>query len=136
MAGYRNNEQLKPAGMTENITKEEFQTRVQELIKCKSDIKYFANKYFYIINPEVGLHKINLYPKQEELLDYMVDRDRVVVLSSRQLGKCVSWKTLIKIRHKKLKIPIYIPIGLFYICINMKDTICRYIKKLFAYLPR
>ena len=136
MAGYRNNEHLKPAGHTESITADEFQTRVQELIKCKNDITYFASKYFYIINPEIGLHKIKLYPKQEELLKYFVDRDRVVTLSSRQLGKCVSWKTLIKIRYKKFKIPIYIPIGLFYICINVKDTICRYIKKLFAYLSR
>lgn len=91
MANFRNNEHLKAAGHTENITKEEFQNRVAELIKCKNDIVYFANKYFYIINPERGLHKIELYKKQEELLKFFVDRDRVVTLSSRQLGKTTSY---------------------------------------------
>ena len=123
MGGYRNNEHLKAAGSTDSITKEEFQDRVQELIKFKNDIIYFANKYFYIINPEIGLHKIKLYPKQEELLKYLVDRDRVVVLSSRQLGKCVSFWTLIKVRNKKWKIPFYIPIGVFYLLAKLKSLV-------------
>lgn len=81
------NTNLKVANASENITKEEFNYRIQELIKCRNDIVYFANTYYTIISPGKGKHVIKLYPKQEEMLRLFTEKKRVVVLSSRQVAK-------------------------------------------------
>ena len=106
---------IKKPGEIENISDEEFQRRVLEIAKCKRDIVYFAEKYFKIINLDTGLTTIKLYPKQKELLRYFTGEKRCIVLASRQSSKCVSFWTLISIRHKKIKwLKLKIPIGLFY----------------------
>lgn len=81
------NPNLKGAEYTETITKTEYEHRIKEFIKCKDDIVYFANNYFYIINLDTGLGLISLYEKQEDLLRHMSDEDRTIVLASRQTGK-------------------------------------------------
>ena len=91
MAGFRGNENLKVAGETESISKEELQFRIQELLKCKNDPVYFANQYFKIINLEKGLQQIRLFPKQEELLRFFVENDRCVTLSARQSAKSTTY---------------------------------------------
>jgi hypothetical protein len=81
------NPNLKGSEYTEVISKEEYDHRITELLKCKRDIVYFANHYFHIINLDTGLGLIELYPKQEELLRFMADEKRTIVLASRQTGK-------------------------------------------------
>lgn len=85
------NPNLKGSDYTEVITKEEYQHRIKEIIKCKEDIVYFANNYFYIINLDTGLGLIKLYPKQEEMLKHMANEDRTIIMSSRQSGKSTSY---------------------------------------------
>lgn len=87
----RNNENLKVANYTEHITKEEFQYRVNEIAKCKADILYFANKYYSIVDLNIGKHVIKLYPKQQEMLQFMCKNTRSVILASRRSGKTVSY---------------------------------------------
>lgn len=106
---------IKKPGEVEKVSDAEFRRRILEIAKCKRDIKYFAEKYFKIINLDKGLMTINLYDKQKELLDFFVNEKRCIVCASRQSSKCVSFWTIITIRHKKynwIKFPI--PIGLFY----------------------
>ena len=85
----------------EQCTPEEYKHRVEEIIKCKNDIVYFAENYFYIVHPDIGKHKIKLYPKQLQLLKMFVKNKRVIVTSGRQLGKCVFRDTKIKIKNKQ-----------------------------------
>ena len=57
------NEQLshiKKVGEIDNISREEFEFRIQEIARCKRDICYFAEKYFRIISLDKGLHIITL----------------------------------------------------------------------------
>ena len=65
---YRNNEALKSWDSVEMCTPEEMRRRAAELIRCRSDIVYFAEKYFTIVNQDQGEHVIKLFPKQQELL--------------------------------------------------------------------
>lgn len=89
----RNNEQLKAPHATEYITKEEYEFRAQEIIRCRKDPIYFAEKYFTIVSPDprVGKHIIKMYPKQKELINTMMNEDRICVLASRQVGKTTAY---------------------------------------------
>ena len=97
---FRKNENLKAANAKEFVTKEEMEKRVREIIKCSNDILYFANNYVTIVSPGIGKHIIKLYLKQAELIQLMVNEDRVICTSARQSGKCVTKSTYIIIRNK------------------------------------
>ena len=97
----RGNKGLKTANSEEFISREEMNTRISEITKCKRDPVYFANKYFTIISPKRGKHIIETYDKQNDMLETFRNNRRVICCSSRQIGKCVVYMTWIKIRHKK-----------------------------------
>ncbi len=87
----RNNEQLKAPNAVEYITEEERDRRYRELIRCKNDPIYFAERYFYIVAPQLGKHIIRLFEKQKDLIREMVKEDRIVCLASRQTGKTTAY---------------------------------------------
>ncbi len=60
---------------------------VAEIEKCKNDIIYFAENYFFIIEPDLGKIKIPLLPYQRRLLQAFKENRFNIVLSSRQSGK-------------------------------------------------
>ena len=60
---------------------------VEELKMCKSDVVYFAENYFYIVNLDEGKQKIKLYDAQKNMLLNMVNNRFSVNLASRQSGK-------------------------------------------------
>jgi hypothetical protein len=80
---YLNN----PAIPTEKTTFEFTPEMLKDIAKCKKDIVYFAEKFFYIINLDRGKEVIKLYKAQKRILKSMVKNNRVVLLSSRQAGK-------------------------------------------------
>lgn len=116
MSDYmRGNKGLKIANSEEFITREEMNSRINEITKCKRDPIYFANKYFTIISPKRGKHIIETYDKQDSMLETFQKNRRVICCSSRQIGKCIVYMTWIKIRHKKYNwLKLNIPIGLFF----------------------
>lgn len=71
----------------ELVTKEEYERRIREIVKCKKDIIYFANTYFKILSMSDGIRTIELYPRQKELLKFFKDEKRAICLSARQSGK-------------------------------------------------
>ena len=73
----------KPTEKIEYISKEEFEKRLQIIKRCKEDIIWWAENYFRIVNMSTGLEIIKLYPKQKELLRFLLENDRVVTLASR-----------------------------------------------------
>ncbi len=88
---FRNNANLRGMDKVDAIPLEDFKYYTSEIIKCKKDITYFANKYFTIVSPGIGKHVINTYPRQDELLQSMLDNDRLCVLASRQVGKTTTY---------------------------------------------
>ena len=92
---------IKKVGEIDNISREEFEFRIQEIARCKRDICYFAEKYFRIISLDKGLHIIKLYEKQKALLRFFVNENRCLTLASRQTGKCVVKDTKITVKNKK-----------------------------------
>jgi hypothetical protein len=60
---------------------------IQELKRCKEDIIYFAENYFYIVNLDRGKEVIKLYTRQRQILKTLVNNRFTCLLSCRQFGK-------------------------------------------------
>lgn len=79
---FRGNISLRKANLNFQYTQEE----LEEIIKCKNDIIYFANKYCYL-KTETGKRHIILRPYQEKLLRNYQNNRFNITLASRQIGK-------------------------------------------------
>ena len=111
---YDKDTNLRAEGETIEYTKE----MIQEYIKCKEDIIYFAEHYFKIISSK-GEHCIELYDYQKRMLKAMVGGDGdprpyVACVAARQIGKCCDYSSKIKIRNKKTDEVIELSIGDFH----------------------
>ena len=60
---------------------------VNDLKKCKRNILFFAENFFYIVNLDRGKEKIKLFPCQKRVLRGLRDNRFVTLLASRQIGK-------------------------------------------------
>jgi len=74
---------------------------VDHIAKCENSLLYFAENFFYIIDPDEGKTIIPLFDYQTRLLESFEKNRFNIVLSSRQSGKCFSENTSIKVRNKK-----------------------------------
>ena len=61
--------------------------QVKDLKKASSNILYFAENFFHIINLDRGKEKIQLYKPQKRTLRLMRDSRFFCLLASRQIGK-------------------------------------------------
>jgi len=84
---YQGNPSLRAAGEKVVITKEQ----IDEYVKCKNDIIYFAEHYFYIQTIDGGRQLVKLYGYQKKVLKAMSDppngKKHICLLAARQVGK-------------------------------------------------
>lgn len=84
---YLGNKSLRAAGEKVAMSKSD----VEEYIRCKDDIIYFAEKYFYAQTIDEGRKLISLWDFQKKVLKAMVNppngRKHICFMSSRQTGK-------------------------------------------------
>ena len=66
---------------------------MREIKKSNKDLLHFADKYFYIIDPDKGRVVIDLYDYQKEALRMLRDNRYNIMLTSRQLGKALDLDT-------------------------------------------
>jgi hypothetical protein len=92
---YEGKIELKGADVVFEYTKEE----LEELARCASDVVYFGNNYCYSMTDE-GVRQITLRPYQEEMLTAFQENRFVVMLASRQIGKCHLYDTKIDLKDK------------------------------------
>lgn len=127
---YKNDPNLRGAGEVYEYTPEE----IQEIVKCQSDIIYFAEKYFKIVTVEHGEIFISMHDFQKKIIKAMMNtpdgKRHICLLSGRQVGKCLSHKSLINIRNIKNTKgkTLTISIGRFY----LQRKISKIIKKMLA----
>lgn len=60
---------------------------IEDIEKCRKNILYFAENFFYITNLDEGKIKIKLRPFQKRILRSLRDNRFVCLLASRQIGK-------------------------------------------------
>jgi len=84
---FQGNERLRAEGELVTYTKE----LIQEYIRCKEDIIYFAEKYFYITTIDDGKIKIPLWEFQKKVLKAFIkppkNRRHIIMMMPRQQGK-------------------------------------------------
>jgi len=77
---------VRRAGITYAMTEDE----IQEYIKCKIDIHYFADNYCRIKTEDGTVQQMKLRDYQEEILDLYTKNRFSILMASRQVGKTVS----------------------------------------------
>ena len=70
--------------------------KVKHLEKSKANLLYFAENFFYIVDPDKGKVCIELFTYQKRILRTLRDNRRVILLASRQCGKALDVNTPIK----------------------------------------
>lgn len=104
---YRGNPHLKSAFTQTEYTLEQ----IMEIKRCSEDIFYFTKHYAKITTPDADVIPFDPYPFQHEFIENMEDSRLVVLLSSRQSGKCFCINTIVKIKNKSTGIVEEITIG-------------------------
>lgn len=80
---YLANPLLKAANQQINYTKKQ----VEEYKKCSEDAVYFVSNWVRIVNVDLGLINIELYPKQIEMIKAAQYNRFVIINAARQIGK-------------------------------------------------
>ena len=70
---------------------------VEEVMKCANDPIYFAEHHYRITNPVKGAQLIKLYDFQKDMVNNMHSNRFNIILSARQVGKCVDGDTILQI---------------------------------------
>ena len=94
---YRGNVNLKKISTPVEWTPE----LMEEYVKCKDDVVYFAENYIKVITLDEGFTSINLYDYQKEIIKSFNDNSHTIVATSRQSGKCETYETLINTKNTK-----------------------------------
>lgn len=74
--------------------------QVKDLKRAIKNINYFAENFFFIIEPGEGRHLIKLHKCQKKALKMYAKNRYNVTCASRQVGKCFEGDTILKIRNK------------------------------------
>lgn len=91
---------LRKPGMTFRMTQHE----LEEYVKCKSDVQYFAQNYCWVKGEKGEPVKLKLRDYQEDILDNFFHNRFNILMASRQIGKCSSLNTSINIYDSHLKV--------------------------------
>jgi hypothetical protein len=112
---YENTIGLRKSGLTFRMSAAE----IDEYVKCKMDVQYFAEKYCWVKGEKGEPVKLKLRDYQKEILDNFFNNRFNILMASRQTGKCSNFNTIIEIEKNGLK--IYTRVGkLYYFMISQQ----------------
>ena len=83
---FKNEVGVRRAGLTFMMTEDE----IQEYIRCKIDIQYFAEKYCRIKTEDGSVQNIKLRDYQRDILDLYTKNRFSILCGSRQIGKTIN----------------------------------------------
>ena len=107
---YQANPNLKAIGVNLQYTKEQ----IEEYIKCKEDPIYFIKNYIKIISLDKGLINFELFDYQINFIKAVHENSRVIGMFPRQMGKCLSLNTKVKLKQKSTGKVVEVTLGEFY----------------------
>ena len=82
-SGYNGNANLPKAGTIYSMTADQ----IDEYRKCMASPSYFAENYFKIVTLDNGLQTMKLYDFQKEASDAYLNERKMILATSRQVGK-------------------------------------------------
>jgi hypothetical protein len=92
---FKNEVGIRRSGITFRMTDYE----IEEYIKCKLDIHYFAEKYCMVKTEDGSIRNITLREYQKDILDLYTKNRFSILMGSRQIGKCFSFNTLVEVEN-------------------------------------
>lgn len=101
----------------------------EEMRKCRKDIVYFAEKYFFI-NGMYGKEIIKLFGKQKKILGTIQNNKKTLLVSSRQWGKCLAGSCTVRCRLKFFPIPFTISTKKLFTLVKLFNLPKLFLKKL------
>jgi hypothetical protein len=121
----------KPGDVTKkpNVKSGYRQEDIEDLYLCSKDPMYFIKNFVYVQHPTQGKLPFVPYPFQEEMIQAFHENRFTVALTSRQMGKSVTAKTLISRNGEKVEIGSLVGLS---VKERIVDTIERWILRLKA----
>jgi hypothetical protein len=101
---------------------------LQEIAKCADDVVYFGENYCYSMTDE-GISRIKLRGYQKKMLRDFQDNRFNVMVASRQIGKCASYSTKIKVKFPEQEVK-EISLGNLYFIILKKERKLTFAEKI------
>jgi len=95
---FKNEAGVRRAGLTFMMTEDE----IQEYIRCKLDIQYFAEKYCRIKTEDGTVQNIKLRDYQRDILDLYTKNRFSILCGSRQIGKCIEFNSLVELENGEI----------------------------------
>jgi hypothetical protein len=88
---YDGNPNLKRLRVQLGYTKE----HVSEYLKCSQDWLYFAEKYYFILDIDIGMIHPQIRDYQKEIINSYIDNKFTICLAARQTGKSTSFEIFV-----------------------------------------
>lgn len=86
-------------------------TEIQEYMKCKMSVQYFANNYCHIKLEDGSIGQMKLRDYQKDIIDLYSNNRFSILMASRQVGKCNNFNTNVLALNEETKelynIPFY-----------------------------
>jgi hypothetical protein len=86
----------------------------EEFTRCASDVFYFAENYYKILDLKKGMITPKLRDYQFDMINSYLNNRFSIILATRQAGKCVCEDTIIKVRNKETLVIEELSISEFY----------------------
>lgn len=71
--------------------------QLYDIDMCEQDPFYFIDKFMKVQHPTKGSVPLKLFPFQERIVDAFHKYPKVVALTARQMGKCVTGDTIVNV---------------------------------------
>ncbi len=117
---FENQIGVRRTGITFRWTDEE----IKEWVKCAKDIYYFAEKYCRVKTEEGDVNNIKLRDYQYDILDLYTKNRFSILMGSRQIGKCVTFNTLVDLESGER-----VRIGILYYTIKSMERELTFLEK-------
>lgn len=73
---------------------------IKEYVKCKKSVHYFAEKYCMIKREDGTIGNMTLRDYQKDIISLFDENRFSILLASRQIGKCISFKSKVLVKFK------------------------------------
>jgi hypothetical protein len=97
---FNANDGVRRKGIKFAMTQEE----IEEYIKCKLSVYYFAEHYCKIKLEDGTIGQMKLRDYQKDIIKLYTENRYSILMASRQIGKCLIFNTLINIKDEYGKI--------------------------------
>lgn len=117
------NDFVKKPGASSSYTAEQ----IYDIDQCEEDPFYFIEKFMKVQHPTKGSLPLDLYEFQKRIVQAFHTHEKVIALTARQMGKCVTADTLVSQDGKQVQIGDLVEIGL-------KDRVVHWLETKLIYL--